>query len=366
MASVYEIITDRIIKQLEAGTAPWHKPWSTSGQDGLPRNLLTHHPYRGINVWILASSGYASPYWLTLRQANELGGHVLKGEKGMPVVFWKFGKRELQDGDEIIEKPSVLCRYYTVFNFSQCEGLRIQPPQATELPHINPIDSCEQIVTQWLGKPAIRYGSDRASYNKVHDLIQMPDLASFDSAEEFYSTLFHELTHSTGHPLRLNRSTLTEFERFGDEQYSAEELAAEMGAAFLCGFTGIENKTIDNSAAYLQTWLEVLEKDPRLVLVAAGQAQKATDLILNQPASASGLLPLAIEFVIACSPKVKGRTITNRGALRARCTRRAGRAEPGLGAEMERLLAKIQSSTVFALDGSRKSKIERSLLTFWR
>jgi antirestriction protein ArdC len=233
MPNVYEIITDRIIKQLEAGTAPWHKPWSTPGQDGLPRNLLSGHPYRGINVWILGSSGYASPYWLTLRQANELGGHVRRGEKGMPVVFWKFGTREVQDGDDVIEKKSVLCRYYTVFNVNQCEGLRVQAQATQPLPPIDPIDNCEQIVTEWLGKPAIRYGSDRATYNKMRDLVQMPDLASFDSAEEFYSTLFHELTHSTGHPLRLNRSTLTEFERFGDEKYSAEELVAEMGAAFL-------------------------------------------------------------------------------------------------------------------------------------
>jgi len=277
----------------DCGTAPWHKPWSTSGPGWLPRNLVSGHPYRGINVWILASSGYASPYWLTFRQASELGGHVRSGQKGSPVVFWKFGTREVQDGDEIIEKPSVLCRYYTVFNFNQCEALRVSPPQATEpLPHIDPIENCEQIVTEWLGKPAIRYGSSHASYNKMHDLVQMPDLTSFDSAEEFYSTLFHELTHATGHPLRLNRSTLTEFERFGDEQYSAEELVAEMGAAFLCGFTGIENKTIDNSAAYLRTWLEVLKKDPRLVLVAAGQAQKAADLILNQQA------PLAQEVAL--------------------------------------------------------------------
>jgi antirestriction protein ArdC len=285
MANVYEIITDRILKQLESGTAPWHKPWTTPGQGGLPRNLVSKHPYRGINVWILASSGYASPYWLTFRQATELGGHVRSGQKGMPVVFWKFGTREVQDGEEIVERKSVLCRYYTVFNSSQCEGLRVSPAQATEpLPHINPIANCEQIVTEWLGKPAIRYGSDHASYNKIRDLVQMPDRPSFDSAEEFYSTLFHELTHSTGHPLRLNRSTLTEFERFGDEQYSAEELVAEMGAAFLCGFSGIENKTINNSAAYLRTWLQVLKKDPRLVLIAAGQAQKATDLILNQQA----------------------------------------------------------------------------------
>ena len=219
MANVYEIITDRIIKQLEDGTAPWHKPWQTQGPNGLPRNLVSGRPYRGINVWILASSGYASPYWLTFKQSHELGGHIRKGEKGMPVVFWKFGKRELQDGDEIIEKPSVVCRYYTVFNVKQCEALRVSAVQATEsLPHIDPIDNCEQIVTQWLGKPAIRYGSDHASYNKMRDLVQMPDRPSFDSAEEFYSTLFHELTHSTGHPLRLNRATLTEFERFGDEQ----------------------------------------------------------------------------------------------------------------------------------------------------
>jgi antirestriction protein ArdC len=115
----------------------------------------------------------------------------------------------------------------------------------------------------------------------------MPDRQTFSSAEEFYSTLFHELTHSTGHPLRLNRSSLTEFERFGDEKYSSEELVAEMGAAFLCGFAGIDNRTVNNSAAYLRSWLEVFKKDSRLVLVAAGQAQKAVDLILNHQAPLS-------------------------------------------------------------------------------
>ena len=285
MASVYEIITDRIIKQLESGIAPWHKPWKTS--DALPRNLITQREYRGINTWILLSSGFAQPYWLTFRQANELGGHVRKGESGMPIVYWKFGTREVQDGEEIIEHKSVLCRYYTVFNVSQCEGLRIQPAQPTETgPQINPIDNCDRIVTEWPAKPAVRYGSNHASYNKLHDLVQMPDRSTFDSAEEFYSTLFHELTHSTGHPLRLNRPSLAEFERFGDEKYSAEELVAEMGAAFLCGIAGIENKTINNSAAYLRFWLKALKEDSRLILVAAGQAQKAADLILNRQASA--------------------------------------------------------------------------------
>ena len=244
---------------------------------------MSGHQYRGINVWILASGGFASQYWLTFRQATELGGHVRSGQKGSPVVFWKFGTREVQDGEEIIERKSVLCRYYTVFNTSQCEGLPVQPEQATEpLPHINPIESCEQVVMQWLDKPTIQHGSHRAAYSKSLDLVQMPDRVSFDNAEEYYSTLFHELTHSTGHPRRLNRSTLATFERFGDEKYSAEELVAEMGAAFLCGFSGIENKTIRNNAAYLQSWLDVLKQDSRLVLIAAGQAQKAADMILQQ------------------------------------------------------------------------------------
>jgi len=283
MPNVYQIITDRIIKQLESGVAPWHRPWKSTGKDALPRNLLTQREYRGINVWILLSAGFNDPNWITLRQANELGGHVKKGESGMPIVYWKFGTREVQDGEEIIEQKSVLCRYYLVFNVSQCQGLRIKSAQPTEPTQpINPIDECERVVEDWLGKPAIRYGSNRASYSKFQDLVRMPDRSSFENAEEFYSTLFHELAHSTGHPLRLNRATLAEYERFGDENYSAEELVAEMGAAFLCGFTGIENRTLNNSASYLQSWLQVLKKDSRLVLVAAGQAQKAADLILNR------------------------------------------------------------------------------------
>jgi antirestriction protein ArdC len=283
MPSVYEVITSRIIKQLESGVAPWHKPWKTSGKDGLPRNLITNREYRGINVWILLSSGYASPCWLTFRQARELDGHVRQGEVGLPVVYWKFGKREVQDGDETVEKASVLCRYYTVFNVEQCEGLRIQPAEpADNQPQLQPIEACEQVVDGWLGKPTIRNGGDIASYSKVLDSVQMPERTCFDSVEEYYSTLFHELTHSTGHPTRLNRSTLTYFERFGDHNYSREELVAEMGAAFLAGYCGIESRTINNSAAYLANWLVTLKNDPRMVLVAASQAQKAADLILNQ------------------------------------------------------------------------------------
>jgi antirestriction protein ArdC len=144
MPNVYEVITNRIIQQLESGTAPWHKPWKVSGKNGLPRNLVSGHEYRAINVWILLSSRFSSPYWLTFRQANVLGGHVRLGAVGFPVVYWKFGTREVQEGDELVEKSSVLCRYFTVFNTEQCEGLRLRPPQQVEDEHqVQPIDACE-------------------------------------------------------------------------------------------------------------------------------------------------------------------------------------------------------------------------------
>jgi antirestriction protein ArdC len=282
MPNVYEVITERIIKQLESGTAPWHKPWKARGKSGLPRNLVSGREYRGINVWTLLSSGYASPCWLTFRQARQLDGHVRQGEVGSPIVYWKFGRREVEDGDEIMEKRSVLCLYYTVFNVEQCEGLKIRPAEPTEnQPQVQPIQACEQIVANWRGKPVIKHGGDFASYSKILDYVQMPERTCFDIGEEYYSTLFHELTHSTGHPARLNRSSLTDFERFGDHNYSREELVAEMGAAFLAGYCGIENRTIHNSAAYLANWLKALKNDSRIVLVAASQAQKAADLILG-------------------------------------------------------------------------------------
>ncbi len=159
MPSVYEVITNRIIEQLEAGTAPWHKPWRVHGKNGLPRNLVTMREYRGVNTWILLSSGFSSPYWLTYRQAQMVGGHVRIGEKGLPVVYWKIGTREVEDGDQVIEKPSVLCRQYTVFNVEQCEKLRLRPAQPSEnKSQIKPIETCERVVSDWQQKPTITHG----------------------------------------------------------------------------------------------------------------------------------------------------------------------------------------------------------------
>lgn len=280
MPTVYEVITNRIIEQLEQGVAPWQKPWSARGDAGLPHNFATKKAYRGINVWMLTCTGYPSPAFLTFKQAQDLGGTVRKGEKGYPVVFWKFGQNEDKSTGEI--KDYAMCRYYTVFNIAQCDNIQIDLPAPSDVPEVPAIDCCESIVANWQGKPTIDHGSNRgAFYQPSCDRVSMPARDLFVNSEEYYSTLFHELTHSTGHKSRLNRSTITEMAPFGSCNYSREELIAEMGAAFLCGFAGIENKTIDNSASYIAGWLRKLRDDHKLVITAAQQAQKACDLILG-------------------------------------------------------------------------------------
>jgi antirestriction protein ArdC len=270
-SSVYSIVTEQILKQLESGVAPWHRPWTTH----IPKNLASGRPYRGINVFLLSASGYGSPYWLTYKQATERGGHVRKGEHGAKVVFWKIGTREAEDADgDTIERKSILLRYYTVFNVEQCD--EITPPDAGRV--VNPIDECERIVHQMPNPPAMQQDG-RAWYRPSNDTVGMPSRNAFNSAEEFYSTLFHELTHSTGHTNRIGRDGIERLNTFGSESYSKEELIAEMGAAMLCGVAGIERKTLSNSAAYLKSWIDVLKSDSRMVVSAASQAQKAADYI---------------------------------------------------------------------------------------
>jgi antirestriction protein ArdC len=272
--SIYEQITDRVIVLLEKGTVPWRKPWTT--QAGFPRNLVTKKPYRGINVFLLHAMSYESPYWLTYRQAQELGGNVRKGEKACPVVFWK--QLEVEDKKTGETEKIPMLRFYYVFNASQCDGLKNIP--AVETPAGAPALP-ESIIANMPQRPEIRHGMRKAFYSPAEDIVAMPDRARFDGAAEYYSTLFHELTHSTGHASRLNRPTLTESAGFGSNPYCKEELIAEMGAAFLCGQAGIAEGTLENAAAYLQNWLAQLHSDKKLIVQAAAQAQKATDFILG-------------------------------------------------------------------------------------
>jgi antirestriction protein ArdC len=278
-ASVYEIVTSRILAELERGEIPWHKPWRTLP----PANLISKKPYRGINVFLLALAGYGSQYWLTFNQAKQLGGNVRKGEHGTKIVFWKFDKFETETADGATEeRTSAFLRYYTVFNLEQTDGLKA----LLALPPAFPIESAEKIVKGTPNPPAFEQDA-QAAYIPSRDTVTMPSRTAFDSQAEYYSTLFHELTHSTGHAKRLAREGFDTPQMFGSESYSREELVAEMGSAMLCGIAGIEQATINNSAAYLQSWIKRLKADSRLVVSAASAAQKAADYIRGESAKDS-------------------------------------------------------------------------------
>jgi len=256
--------------------APWRKPWTSQ----TPANLLTQKEYRGVNVFTLASQGFASRFWLTFNQATKLGGRIRKGEKSSPVLFWNIGdERETtaQDGAKETSRLFLL-RYYSVFNLSQAEGIDIPASLLQETRTNDPIETCEQIVTYMPVPPAFEQ-SDKAWYSPSNDVVGMPARGLFHSSEEYYATEFHELAHSTGHAKRLHRENFDNPVSFGSESYSKEELIAEMTAAMLCGIAGIEQRILENSAAYLKTWIARLKSDSRLLVSAASQAQKAADFI---------------------------------------------------------------------------------------
>jgi antirestriction protein ArdC len=283
--NVYEIITDKIIGQLETGVVPWRKPWVAAGA---PKNLISGKEYRGINTFLLGASKYVSPNWLTFKQAAELGGNVRKGEKATMIVFWKvsqFRDPDAQEGEiSSADKTSFVLRYYNVFNVEQCENLPAEKIPAIETRENEPIAECERIVENMPQRPAIGHAGSQAFYSPRTDAVNLPPVNLFNSPEEYYATTFHELTHSTGHKSRLGREGIEERAEFGSTRYSKEELIAEMGSAFLCAEAGISARVIDNQAAYIQGWLKKLRDDRRCVVIAAAQAQKASDFILNRKA----------------------------------------------------------------------------------
>lgn len=274
--SVYDLITQRIVALLEQGTVPWHKPWKVLS--GMPRNLVSKKAYRGVNVLLLHAMNYESPFWLTFKQAHDLGGTIRKGEKACQVVFWKRHQVKDEITGEMERIP--LLRYYYVFNASQCDGLKHIPASVLETPTGGQSRAAEMVAAM-PNPPEIRHGMRRACYLPSPDIIEMPDQARFDTDAAYHAALFHEMIHSTGHTSRLARPAIMEMEEFGSDSYSKEELVAEIGAAFLCGHAGISDRVIDNSAAYLNGWLEKLKNDRKLIVQAAAQAQRAADYILG-------------------------------------------------------------------------------------
>ena len=272
-SKVYEMINEKICTLLENGTIPWKKPWVS----GEPANFITKRAYRGVNPFILNSSGFSCPYWLSFKQVKGKGGRVKKGEKGTPVVFWKWieiEKNDLKTGKQIVP----LLRQYTVFNLEQTEGIEIPTPEERTF---QPIAEAEKIIDQMPRAPVIEHQEPQAYYVPSKDVVNMPDSNLFKSDEEYYSTLFHELIHSTGHVGRLNRVELMKQCSTKSDDYSKEELVAEMGSAFLCGWCGIVPKVIENQAAYIKGWLKRLKYNKKWLVNAASKAQKAADYILS-------------------------------------------------------------------------------------
>jgi antirestriction protein ArdC len=279
---LYAEVTNQIVTMLEKGVVPWRSPILGRNTAGYPKNLQSGKAYRGINTFLLAftawAQGYDSVYWLTFNQAKERGGVVKKGEKSSMVVFWK--EYEVIDKDNGEAKKVPILRYYNVFNARQCDGIKIPDSVKFEPLDFKSIEAAEEIVKGYTDAPAIEHGGQSAFYRPSTDTVRIPEPSRFTSAEEYYSTLFHELGHSTGHTKRLDRKLDTDPKPFGSPDYGKEELIAEMAAAFLCGHAGIQPAVIENQAAYLQGWLKQLKNDKKLVIAAAGAAQKAADWIL--------------------------------------------------------------------------------------
>ena len=287
--NVYEQVTNRVIELLEQGVVPWKSPYFSTV--GFPKNFATGNPYRGINVFLLGSLRYTSSYFLTFLQAKELGGHVKKGERGAMVI--KYGtfttETKCENSQESTEEERRYLRTYTVFNASQIGGIDFPKPAA--FPELSLSERCNrarEIIAAMPQRPEINEGVATPCYRPDTDSVHMPERGYFKNGEAYYSTLFHELTHATGHQSRLARKSLMDnrgIDSSGENRkiYAEEELVAEMGAAFLNAHAGIAGAEVQNSAAYLQGWIAALKsKDAKgWIVKAAGEAQKATNFIIR-------------------------------------------------------------------------------------
>ena len=278
MFDIYEAITKRVCEQMEKGTIPWRRPWFGSSDGAV--SGATGKPYSLINQMLLGLPGE----WFTFNQCKAVGAKVRKGEKSSMVVFWKtYSKKQFNSVGEEEDVTIPVLKYYNVFHESQIENLP-EKESRPKIEHIDPHAEAEAIVTDYITRSGVKLSretlSSAAFYSPSDDAITIPNINQFDQQAEYYSTLFHEMVHSTGHKSRLNR--LSEKNVKKSAEYSKEELVAEIGAAALVNRCGLEtNSSFQNSTAYIQSWLKALRNDKKMLVSASSKAEKAVNLILN-------------------------------------------------------------------------------------
>jgi antirestriction protein ArdC len=291
----YTLVADRIIAKLQAGTIPWKHFASSPLAE--PKNLVSKKAYRGINRLLLSGTKYNSEFWVTYKQAQDLGGNVKHGEKSEMVVFWKFldvEDKDAQPGETSSKAKQIpFLRHYSLFNVCQCENIDYTKLEPVTPRNTDPIETAETIVRNMPNRPRLVIDkTPKAFYSSAEDYVHMTERSACISDSQYYSTTFHELAHSTGHASRLNRFQQNGCtHHFGSKTYAAEELTAEMTAAFLMSECDLFQETEENTAAYISSWLDRLANDNKLVVIAAGKASKAADYILN--ANAEQLLMAA-------------------------------------------------------------------------
>lgn len=281
--SVYQMVADKIVEQLQQGIVAWQRPW-TGVKDGGAINYVSRRPYSFLNQCLLLKPGE----WLTFKQIEGLGGKIRKGEKASFVVFFKQQpiEEEQEDGEKKIRRIPIL-RYYNVWHIDQTEGIETKLTEEEKQAEPERLAEPEKVMAEYVEREGIKMYCDRASnrafYSPASDTITIPMIEQYPEVAEYYSTAFHEMTHSTGAAKRLNRKGITTWESKGSETYSREELVAEMGAAMLCNVTGIDcSKAFKNSVAYIQGWGSHIKNDPKMYVIAASQAEKAARYIMGE------------------------------------------------------------------------------------
>lgn len=281
-SDIYSQVNDRILAALEQGIIPWKRPWTGR----LPTNYDSGKEYRGVNILTLGIAemvrGYSNPYWLTFRQAQKHGCHIKRGEKATYIVFSDRKVKEVlkEDGTKE-EKVFHFVRSFPVFNFEQTDGVPKKETVTALDPDRDLIEICNSILSRMPNPPAYREHGGSAYYVPKEDLVNLPPIETFKTTEGYVATKFHEYAHSTGHESRLSRPGIMAVASFGGEEYSFEELIAELTSAYLCARNGIDN-TLENSTGYIQHWLKALRDDKTMLLRASGKAMAAVEYILGR------------------------------------------------------------------------------------